>query len=158
MGTVSPDDATVKTTGQTTLQMIAGRSIVDSGVTVTAKPGRNADLALTRGGSVLVCQSTAIRVTPAKDNTLLLALDRGALEIRMQAAAGDVVMTPDLRFSTADAGTFDLRMRVLSCGGVERQNHRMRRVAVEFFDHAHDLGQFLHQIVFVVQAACGVDQ
>ncbi len=79
---------------------------------VTANPGRNAEVALSRGGSVLVCQTTSVHLTAGKDDSLLLALDRGAMEIRSKASTADVIITPDLRFTMAEAGTLDLRMRV----------------------------------------------
>jgi hypothetical protein len=102
-----------------------GKTAIASGATVTANAGRNADVSLTRGGSVLVCQTTGVHMTAANDS-LLLALDRGAVEIRMKAGANDVVMTPDLRFTLAEAGPLDLRMRVTFNGDtcVENRGHK----------------------------------
>jgi len=112
VGSVATADATVTGSGSTPVQIADGRTPLAGNATVTAKPGHNAEVSLTRGGAVLVCQTTGLHVTPANDNSLLLALDRGAIEIRMKAGTGDVVMTPDLRFTPAASGDLDLRMRV----------------------------------------------
>ena len=47
---------------------------------------------------------------------LMLALDRGAVEVQMTATTSDVVMTPDLRFTMASEGPLDMRLRVTSNG------------------------------------------
>jgi len=112
VGMVATADATVTGPGSAPVQIVDGRTTLAGNATVTARPGHNAEVSLARGGSVLVCQSTGLHVAPANDNSLLLALDRGAIEIRMKAATGDVVMTPDLRFTPAASGQLDLRMRV----------------------------------------------
>ena len=52
----------------------------------------------------------------------------------------------------------DLLQGILSRGGVQYQQHRVRSRCVLFAQHADDLGQFLHQCGLVVQAARGVDQ
>ena len=112
LGTVSAADATVSAQSSGVIKVVGGRSVLAGSATVTAKVGRNADVAVARGGSVLVCQSTVLHITPSNDDSLLLAMDRGAMEIRMKAGFGDVVMTPDLRFTMAAAGPLDLQMRV----------------------------------------------
>jgi hypothetical protein len=112
VGTVADADATVTRQGGATVQVAGGKSEVIGNSTVTAHPGRNADVTLTRGGSLLVCQTTAVHLTPSADDSLLLALDRGAMEMRTKVSPKDVIMTPDLRFTIAEAGTLDLRMRV----------------------------------------------
>jgi len=47
---------------------------------------------------------------------LMVALDRGAMEIRMAAVPGDIVMTPDLRFTFSGDGQLDLHIRVTRNG------------------------------------------
>lgn len=47
---------------------------------------------------------------------LMVALDRGALELRMGTVPGDIVMTPDLRFSFSGEGLLDVRIRVTRNG------------------------------------------
>jgi len=126
IGSVSTSDATVTGAANESFQLVSGRAQLTHAAKVTAKPGRNADVALARGGSVLVCQTTALHLTASNDDSLLLALDRGAMEIRMKASASDVVMTPDLRFTLAAPGTLDLQMRVTFNGDtcVDNRGHK----------------------------------
>lgn len=112
IGSVPVDQAAVVAAPNTSFVLISGRAQLAGTATVTAKPGRNADVSLQRGGGVLVCQTTALHLTESPDDSLLLALDRGAMEIHMKAKATDVVMTPDLRFTMEKPGELDLRMRV----------------------------------------------
>jgi hypothetical protein len=125
VGTVASADAVVTGSGAAVVSTSGGRASIASGETVTANPGRNAEVSLSRGGSMLVCQTTGVHVTATNDS-LLLALDRGAIEVRMKASANDVVMTPDLRFTMAEAGPLDLRMRVSFNGDtcVENRGHK----------------------------------
>ena len=75
------------------------------------------------------------------------------------AARGAVELGHD---EPGDAGDLvedlDLRQRVLSDGGVEHQQHRVRRAGVDLLHHAHDLLQLVHQLGLVLQPAGGVDQ
>jgi hypothetical protein len=115
-GWVTTTDAAVVGAPNTSFRLVNSRAELAGTATVTAKAGHNAEVALARGGSVLVCQSTALHLTAsttaANQDSLLLALDRGAMEIRMKGSASDVVMTPDLRFTLAAPGPLDLQMRV----------------------------------------------
>jgi hypothetical protein len=126
IGSVPVDQAAVVAAPNTSFVLIAGRAQLAGTATVTAKPGRNADVTLQRGGGVLVCQTTALHLTESPDESLLLALDRGAMEIHMKARATDVVMTPDLRFTMEKPGELDLRMRVTFNGDtcVENRGHK----------------------------------
>jgi hypothetical protein len=135
VGTVSSSDAAVTGGAAAVVPAAGGRVDVDSGATVTANPGRNAEVKLGRGGSVLVCQTTGVHLTASGDS-LQLALDRGAMEIRRKAGASDVILTPDLRFTLAeDAGSsreLDLRMRVTFNGDtcVENRGHKAPQLNV----------------------------
>jgi hypothetical protein len=51
----------------------------------------------------------------------------------------------------------DLLERVLPVGGIEHEDHIVRRLGVEAAQHAADLGQLVHQFALVVQAPGGVD-
>ena len=51
----------------------------------------------------------------------------------------------------------DLRKRVLAGGRIEHEQDVVRRFRVEAAEHAADLGQFLHQVRLVLEAAGGVD-
>ncbi len=52
----------------------------------------------------------------------------------------------------------DLRQRVLPDGGVEHEQHGMRRRSIDLLDHAHDLFQLAHQLGAVLQPAGGIDE
>ena len=87
-----------------------------------------AEVSLARGGSLLVCASTALNI--ARDNSvkaaaipgaaansngagLMFSLDRGAFETDYQAAVySDVVLTPDLRMLISGPGVARLKLRV----------------------------------------------
>lgn len=112
LGSVPVVDATVTGAPNESFQLVSGKAQLNSSATVIARPGHNAEVALNRGGTALVCQTTGLHLTATPDNSLLLAVDHGAMEIRMKASAHDVVITPDLRFTVASAGPLDLQMRV----------------------------------------------
>lgn len=114
IGTVGVSDATVSGA----LDVTNGRAVLRGASTVTAKD-HTAEIALNRGGSVKVCATSGLHVTAGKgadETPLLLALDRGAVEVATQAGTSDVLMTPDLRFTLKQAGPLDLRLRVARNG------------------------------------------
>src|SRR5271155_5730548 len=103
IGTVGVQDA--KIAGA--LEVSNGRAVLEGNTTVTAMD-RTAEVTLTRGGSVKVCATSGLHVTSGQNAgaqggaaaaPLMLALDRGAIEVQMAATTRDVVMTPDLRFT-----------------------------------------------------------
>jgi hypothetical protein len=134
LGSVAVADATVTGAPNEAFQLVSGKAQLNATATVTAKPGHNADVALNRGGAVMVCQTTALHLTATNDNSLLLALDRGAMEIRMKASASDVVMTPDLRFTLASAGPLDLQMRVTFNGDTCVENRGRKAPVLNITD------------------------
>ena len=81
------------------------------------------------------CQTTTVHVSesPGANAKLVLSLDRGALEIKRKAGAGDVLITLDLRFETASAGALDLRVRVVFEGDtcVENRGRKAPMLKVE---------------------------
>ena len=114
IGTVGISDATISGA----LEVTNGRAILRGASTVTARD-KAAEIALDRGGIVKVCATSGLHVTAGKgaaETPLLLALDRGAVEIATRATTSDVVMTPDLRFTLKQAGVLDLRLRVARNG------------------------------------------
>jgi hypothetical protein len=126
IGTVLPADASVQTAaGATALQLIGGRQVLTGSATVTAQD-HTAPIALERGGEVRACIGTAVHLSESPDESLLFGLDRGAMEIETFAKAGDVVMTPDLRFTMNQAAPLDLQMRVTPAGDtcVDNRGHR----------------------------------
>src|ERR1700722_13487573 len=96
IGYVSTHDADV--TGAT--DVMDGKAVLAGSVSVTAKD-RTAEIALGRGGTGRVCQTSVLHVTESRAAELaaplLFSLDRGSIEIQMMATTSDAVMTPDLR-------------------------------------------------------------
>ncbi len=126
LGTVSTTDASVTAPTGDVVTVSAGLASIGGINTVTALPGRNAEVHLTRGGSVLVCQTSGLHLAGSDAGALLMALDRGAMEIHMKPAEGDVLMTPDLRFTLEGGNALDLRLRVSFNGDtcVENRGHK----------------------------------
>src|SRR5580704_5435996 len=76
------------------------------------------------------------------------------------AAAGGTVELGHDETGDADdlAENLDLRQRVLADGGVEHEQHGMRRRRLDLLHHPHHLFQLAHQFGTVLQTAGGVDQ
>ena len=138
---VSAVDATVTAPAQL-IEAKDGRVALSGNATVTAKPGHNAMVTLARGGSVEVCQTSSLHITGGSE-ALMLALDRGALELHLKANAGDVLLTPDLRLTFGGGGPLDLRLRVVRNGDTCVEN-RGRKAPVlhigdQFGEQTYDL-------------------
>jgi hypothetical protein len=142
IGTIGVQDANVSGA----LEISNGRAVLVGNTTVTAKD-HTAEVELQRGGKVLVCSTSGLHLTSGKstqaNQPLMLALDRGAIEVQMDATSNDVVMTPDLRFAVQGAGPLDLRLRVTKSGDTCVDNHGSGaptlRVADPFGDATYDL-------------------
>lgn len=136
IGSVSTMNATV-TNPDGLLQVADGRISLAGTNTVTAKQ-HTADIALTRGGTVRVCRSSVLHLTAASATAgaapLLLAIDRGALEVRMQSLPGDVLLTPDFRFSTPSGGPLDLALQVTAAGDTCVDNRGSKAPVLEITD------------------------
>jgi hypothetical protein len=104
----------------------------------------------------------------ATPNPLMLALDRGAIEVQMAATTRDVVTTPDLRFTMSGDGPIDLQLRVTRNGDtcVENRGAKapMLNVADQFGEGTYELkaGQHvlfehgsLREVVDHESSACG---
>jgi hypothetical protein len=115
IGYVSTRDADV--TGAT--DVVNGRAVLAGSVSVTAKD-HTAPIALGRGGTVRVCQTSVLHLTESRAVAvaapLLFSLDRGAIEIQMRGTPNDSIMTPDLRFTVRNDGPLDLRLRIARNG------------------------------------------
>ena len=139
IGTISLDDATV--TGAVSTSN--NRATLVWNGTVVAKD-HVAYVELVRGGHVRVCATSGLHLTvgapapadapspgtypvaasaaptspavPASVAPLMLSLDRGALEVRMNAMGSDLLMTPDMRIGFSGSGSLDLRVRVTRNG------------------------------------------
>ena len=143
IGTVGVRDATVAGA----LEESNGRAILVGNTTVTARD-RTADIALNRGGSVKVCATSGLHLTAGKSEgtlaaPLMLALDRGAIEVQMAATTRDVVMTPDLRFTMRTDAPLDLQLRVTRNGDTCVENRGAQapvlNVADQFGEAAYEL-------------------
>jgi hypothetical protein len=144
IGTVGMQDATVAGA----LEVSNGRAILVGNTTVTAR-NRVAEIALNRGGTVRVCSTSGLHVTAGKvadgmaSAPLMLALDRGAIEVQMAATTRDVVMTPDLRFTIHGDGPLDLQLRVTRNGDtcVENRGEKapLLNVADQFGEATYEL-------------------
>ncbi len=169
IGTVGVQDATVAGA----LEVSNGRAVLVGNSTVTAKD-RTAEIELQRGGSVKVCATSGLHLTEGKsaDGTagapLMLALDRGAIEVEMPATTRDVVTTPDLRLTMGGDGPLDLQLRVTRNGDtcVENRGAKapMLNVADQFGEASYQLraGQHvlfehgsLKEVVDHESSACG---
>ena len=112
MGTVATKDALV--TGG--LEVKGDRARLMSNTSVTAY-GKTAPIVLDRGGQVLVCATSQFHLLHSGvGNSLLFGLDRGALELHTATFPQDVILTPDIRFTIEQAGSYDLRLRVTRNG------------------------------------------
>jgi hypothetical protein len=143
IGTVGVQDATVAGA----LEVSNGRAILVGNTTVTARD-RTADIALSRGGTVKVCATSGLHLTAGKSEgtvtaPLMLALDRGAIEVQISATTRDVVMTPDLRFTVRGDGPLDLQLRVTRNGDTCVDNRGAQapvlNVADQFGEAAYEL-------------------
>src|SRR5580765_2851716 len=142
IGTVGIADATVAGA----LEVSNGRAVLLGASTVTARD-HTAEIALKRGGSVKVCSTSGLHVTAGKggeDAPLMLALDRGAVEIATRVTANDVVMTPDLRFTLKSSGELDLRLRVARNGDTCVENRGAAAPALNVADQFGEASYELH--------------
>ena len=142
IGTIGVQDANVAGA----LEISNGRAVLVGNTTVTAKD-HTAEVSLQRGGKVLVCATSGLHLTAGKSTQasqpLMLALDRGAIEVQMDATSSDVVVTPDLRFAVQGNGPLDLRLRVTRNGDTCVDNHGSDaptlRVIDQFDEATYDL-------------------
>jgi hypothetical protein len=143
IGTVGIQDATVAGA----LEVTNGRAVLVGSTTITAKD-HTAEVALGRGGKVLVCATSGLHVTAGKNVTgnqpLMLALDRGAIEVQTNVTTSDVVLTPDLRFSIQNPGPLDLRLRVTRNGDTCVENRGVNAPLLHIADQFGDASYELH--------------
>jgi hypothetical protein len=153
------------------LEVSNGRAVLVGNTTVTARD-HTAEIELNRGGVVRVCATTGLHVTAGKSANgaapLMLALDRGAIEVQMPATIRDVVTTPDLRFTARGDGPLDLQLRVTRNGDTCVENRGtqapMLNVVDQFGEATYELkaGQHvlfehgsLKEVVDHESSACG---
>ncbi len=148
IGTIEAASATVSGT----LSQTGDQSVVGTNTVITARD-RTATLALARGGEILVCSTSALHAArgagASQPDPLLLAIDRGAVEIHMAATGADSILTPDLRFTIATstgqpaAGLLDLRIRVAGNGDTCVENRGKTSPTLEV---AEQFGNGLYQV------------
>ena len=108
LGTVATTDARVS--GQ--VEVRGGQAQLLSNVSITAFD-RTAPVTLDRGGAVQVCSTSEFHLLRAAGGgALLFGLDRGAFELRSPTQGGDIIITPDLKFTPVTQGSYDLHLRV----------------------------------------------
>jgi hypothetical protein len=142
IGTIGVGDATVSGA----LEVTNGRAVLRGASTITARD-RTAEIALERGGTVKVCSTSGLHVTAGRgsgDTPLLLALDRGAIEVATHATTSDAVMTPDLRFTLKQPGALDLRVRVARNGDTCVENRGTAAPELSVADQFGEANYELH--------------
>ncbi len=141
IGRVALQDAMV--TG--TLEVEQGQATLRDGGSIVARD-HTAKMTLNRGGVVEVCATSSLHVTSGthvgNSTPLLFALDRGAIELRGMVESRDVLITPDLRFSTPTGGAVDLRVRVTSNGDTCVENRGGAAPTIEVVEQFGD-GRYL---------------
>lgn len=79
-----------------------------------------AEVSLSRGGSIRVCQGSSARLAqPALDVVrppLLVALNRGTLELHTTAEKNDIIATPDFRLQVSDSAPLNVSVRLVANG------------------------------------------
>ncbi len=120
IATIPTADADITTT--VIPQPIANLTTLSGPTSLTAH-NHTANLTLTRGGDLHLCQTTTLHLTPLPANALLLALDRGALELHTQVTPADTLLTPDLRLTPATPGNLELEIHVARNGDTCIENH-----------------------------------
>jgi hypothetical protein len=127
--------------------VMEGRAVLTGSVSVTARD-HTAPIALGRGGTVRVCQTSVLHLSESREMMvaapLLFSLDGGAIEIETKATATDAVMTPDLRFTVRSAGPLDLRLRVAPNGDTCVENRGAGAPVLEVSD---PFGDATYQLV-----------
>ena len=102
-----------------TVTVSGGRAAIGNSGSVEAKL-ETAEISLTRGGTVKVCMGSSARLSqPAVDVArppLLMALNRGSMEVKTTGQKNDVILTPDFRFQVSDSAPLNLHIRLVANG------------------------------------------
>ena len=133
------------------LEVSNGQAILVGNTTVTARD-HTAEIELKRGGTVRVCATSGLHLTSGQAiagqeasgfQPLMLALDRGAIEVQMGATTHDMLMTPDLRFTMRGDGALDLQLRVTRNGDTCVENRGAQapilNIADQFGESTYEL-------------------
>ena len=126
--------------------VLNGQAVLTGSAGITARD-HTAPITLGRGGTVRVCQTSALHVSESRSAEmaapLLFSLDRGAIEIHMAGTLNDSILTPDLRFTVVNAGPLDLRLRVARNGDTCVDN---RGPAAPTLNISDPFGEALYQV------------
>ena len=143
IGTVAPQDATIAGP----MELSNGRAAMVVGSTTLTAKDHTAEISLARGGTVRVCATSGLHVAAGPNTSgsmpLMLALDRGAVEVKMAATTSDAVITPDLRFTLHANGPLDLYLRVTRSGDTCVEN---RGTKAPVLGVADQFGEATYQI------------
>lgn len=133
LGTVSVQDATIAGP----MELSNGRAVLVGSTALTAKD-HTAEISLARGGTVRVCSTSSLHIAAGQNASesmpLILALDRGAVEVKMNATTSDAVITPDLRLTLRTGAPLDLRLRVTGNGDTCVENRGAKSPALNIAD------------------------
>jgi len=142
IGYVNTHDAEI--TGAS--DVLDGQAVLTGAASVTARD-HTAPIKLGRGGTLRVCQTSAVHITESKSADLaaplLFSLDRGAMEIEMSTTLNDAIMTPDLRFTIVNKGPLDLRLRVARNGDTCVENRGANAPTLNISD---PFGEAMYQV------------
>jgi len=142
IGTVSTASASVSGV----LETSGGNATIVNNGTVTAQE-QTATVTLARGGTVNVCATSTVHLSQSngvKGGPLLVALDRGALELNFLAGASDAVLTPDMRIQPASPAPLDLRIRVVPNGDTCVENRGSDAPALMISDTFGESSYIVH--------------
>jgi len=142
IGTVSTADANVggvlRTSG--TIATILSNGIVTAHDHTTA-------ITMARGGVVNVCSTSVVHLSQNASKVggpMLVALDRGAMELILRSNSGDAVLTPDMRIQPSTPGPLDLRIRVVSNGDTCVENRGASAPALMISDTFGESSYIVH--------------
>ena len=127
--------------------LVSGDNSILGDASIISALDRPAHVILSRGGSLIVCQTSAVHLTvghgiPTKSgqtyDPVLVALDKGSVELRMPIIATDSITTAGMRFASAarhnKPDLLDLAMRVSSNGDTCVENRSKKSPPIVISD------------------------
>ncbi len=129
--------------------VVSGDVAVLRGAATVVARDHTAEVHLQRGGEVQVCSTSSLHVAQGPSAAgapapLLLALDRGAVQVHTAGLLKDAVITPDLRLTVRRAGLLDLGLRVTSNGDTCVENSGSRAPVLDITEQMGDASYELH--------------
>ncbi len=127
--------------------LVSGSNSILGESSIVSALDRPAHVILSRGGTVLVCQASAVHLlvghgTPDRSgqsyDPILVSLEKGSLELRMPMISTDAVVTAGMRFSSAarhnKPDLLDLAMRVSPNGDTCVENRGKKSPPINITD------------------------